>query len=549
MSRSATALSLVFITAILSTITQVNAGCQEISGNYYCNEVSAVAYQNIGYSGSYMDVTSMDESSCACSQSSYSFSGTNSPLDEQLSVHFRGPLNLKQFGVYYPSSSSSSKKRETGHVHKREERVPQKKLQERAMVVDVVEVYSTVLIDQNGNTITTSASAETTSTFSAVGSSTIETTSIATTTVVPSSSDAVSLVDENEFSEASTSESSIYNQPSTTANEGTSSSSEYEASSSTIAAVVKNEATTSSEATSSYVATTSSEATSSYVATTSSESTSSYEATTSSTSASSTSASSSSSSSSSTSSSSSSTGAWTRDSYYDAGSSADNVVFMNYYGGSGSGTWSSCFGNSLSYANSDASAGSSSSVTLDDTTIESDVEFIIFSGTECSDDNCGYYRSDTPAYEGFGGAEKIFVFEFGMPTSSTSSSSNDDMPAIWMLNAKIPRTLQYGNSDCSCWSTGCGELDLFEILSTGSDKLISHIHDGQGDNGSSSGGSGSSDYFDRPTSGTMKAAVIFSSDSSITIVKLDDSTTFGSSLDSDTVSSWLSTSGSVATNV
>ncbi|XBW35915.1 hypothetical protein QEN19_001489 [Hanseniaspora menglaensis] len=136
-----------------------------------------------------------------------------------------------------------------------------------------------------------------------------------------------------------------------------------------------------------------------------------------------------------------------------------------------------------------------------------------------------------------------------MPTSSTSSSSNDDMPAIWMLNAKIPRTLQYGNSDCSCWSTGCGELDLFEILSTGSDKLISHIHDGQGDNGSSSGGSGSSDYFDRPTSGTMKAAVIFSSDSSITIVKLDDSTTFGSSLDSDTVSSWLSTSGSVATNV
>lgn len=222
---------------------------------------------------------------------------------------------------------------------------------------------------------------------------------------------------------------------------------------------------------------------------------------------------------------------------------------MNYYGGSGSGTWSSCFGNSLSYANSDASGGSSSSVALSDTTVESNVEFVIFSGTECSGNNCGYYRSNTPAYEGFGGSEKIFVFEFGMPTATTSSSVNDDMPAIWLLNAKIPRTLQYGNSDCSCWSTGCGELDLFEVLSTGEDKLISHIHDGQGDNGSSSGGSGSSDYFNRPTSGTMKAAVIFSSDSSIQIVQLDDNTTFDSSLDADTVSSWMNTDSSTATNV
>ena len=136
-----------------------------------------------------------------------------------------------------------------------------------------------------------------------------------------------------------------------------------------------------------------------------------------------------------------------------------------------------------------------------------------------------------------------------MPTSTTTTTSNDDMPAIWLLNAKIPRTLQYGDADCSCWATGCGEMDLFEVLTSGSDKMISHIHDGQGDAGTPYGGSGDSDYFDRPTSGTMKAAVIFSSDSTITIVKLDDSTTFGSSLDADTVNEWLSTDASVATNV
>ncbi|KAF0277004.1 hypothetical protein D499_0Z00460 [Hanseniaspora uvarum DSM 2768] len=525
--------TLFILSTLFSQLNQVEADCTESGGNYYCNSVSGIKYENIGYSGSYMDVTSMDESSCECSQSSYSFSGTNSPLDEQLSVHFRGPINLKQFGVYYPSGSSSSKKREHhGHAHKREAKVPKKQLQERALVVDVVDVYSTVYVDQNGNTISEPATTTVAATSVAAAPGAVDSTSstIETTTVAPTSN---SLLGEDEFLATSSS-----------------SSSAYQASSSSVAAVAST-----SSSSSEYVApSTSSQASSSseYVApSTSSQASSSSEYVASSTTSevSSSSSASSTSSTSSSSSSSTSSSAWSRDSYYEAGSSADNVVFMNYYGGSGSGKWSSCFGNSLSYANSDASGGSSSSVALSDTTVESNVEFVVFSGTECSGNDCGYYRSDIPAYEGFGGAEKIFVFEFGMPTSTTTSSVNNDMPAVWLLNAKIPRTLQYGNAECSCWSTGCGELDLFEVLSSGEDKLISHIHDGQGDNGSSYGGSGSSDYFDRPTSGTMKAAVIFSSDSSIQIVKLDDSTTFGSSLDADTVSDWLNTASSTANNV
>lgn len=34
---------------------------------------------------------------------------------------------------------------------------------------------------------------------------------------------------------------------------------------------------------------------------------------------------------------------------------------------------------------------------------------------------------------------------------------NGDMPAVWMLNANIPRTAQYGPKGCSCWESGCGE--------------------------------------------------------------------------------------------
>ncbi|ODV96342.1 hypothetical protein PACTADRAFT_67771 [Pachysolen tannophilus NRRL Y-2460] len=447
-------LSTSVLLTVLAGIKAVSAtSCSYVSGNYYCDEVTNIVYEGIGYSGSYTDVTDMDETSCDCSTDTASFSGTLSPLDEELSVHFRGPLKLLQFGVYYPSDSSSSKKVKrddsddecttTQHVHH---------AHKRAVSTEYIDVTATVLVDQYGNTITTAA----TSATSDVSDSSV--------TVV--------------YSESST------------------------------------EAITTSEP--------------AYSTESSSTSTSS---------------------SSDSSSSSTSTSGWERVSYYEPGSTT-NVTFMNNLGGvNGSGTWSTCFGNSLSYCNSDGTTAASEAVALDEVTIASDVEYIIFSGSECSDTSvgdCGYYRSDIPAYHGFAGASKMFVFEFLMPTESTVSDTteNYDMPAIWLLNAKIPRTTQYGT--CSCWATGCGELDLFEILSAGEDKLISHLHDGEGDNGTSDGGGGSQDYFARPTSSTMKAAVIFY-DSEVHITVVDNSTSFESTIDSDTVSDWLSESGTTVT--
>ncbi|CUM64358.1 uncharacterized protein PRCAT00001960001 [Priceomyces carsonii] len=428
------------LVSILSAVAHVNAGCTENGGNYYCSLTSKVIYKGVGFSGTYKDVTNMNEDTGSCTQKSRSFSGNLSPLDEQLSVHCRGPLKLKQFGVYYPSSLSSNKKREEDcndniHQHHKHKRA-----------TAVVEVTQTVVVDDSGNTVTSQA------------------------TNTPTVSDASTTVTSSTAGSASSPNAA------SSGTSGTSSSDESESSSSS--GSVDG----------------------------------------------------------------SSAGSYERVSYYASGTS-DNVTFLNYYGGSGSGTWSSKFGNSLSYANSDFSGGSSKAVTVDSVSIGSDVEYVIMSGDKC-DDSCGYYRDGIPAYKGFAGKEKIFVFEFEMPEASGSSSTyNYDMPAIWLLNAKIPRTLQYGDSSCSCWETGCGELDLFEILSSGSDKLISHLHDGQGGGSSGYGGGGSQDYFKRPTSGTIKAAVVFDGEN-IHILTVDDD--FGETLDSSTVQAWIDKEGSIA---
>ena len=130
--------------------------------------------------------------------------------------------------------------------------------------------------------------------------------------------------------------------------------------------------------------------------------------------------------------------------------------------------------------------------------------------------------------EGFAGSKKIFVFEFSMPHDVTPNPKNDpeldfndDMPAIWALNSRIPRTSQYvlGTSSCSCWSSGCGELDLFEVLKDATPMCKTHFHSKQG------AGGGDPNYFPRPEGGSVKYAVYFN-DKSATITKLRDDLEF-----------------------
>lgn len=130
--------------------------------------------------------------------------------------------------------------------------------------------------------------------------------------------------------------------------------------------------------------------------------------------------------------------------------------------------------------------------------------------------------------DGFGGDHKIFLLEFSMP-STGKTGFNGDMPAIWLLNAQIPLTSQYGeNPDCSCWTSGCGEFDIFEILDSGNFRCKSTLH--------MAPAGGCSDYFERPTKGTIKAAVVFRGSNELAHIQiLDSSQRFDMTLSTEVV--------------
>lgn len=189
---------------------------------------------------------------------------------------------------------------------------------------------------------------------------------------------------------------------------------------------------------------------------------------------------------------------------------------------------------------------------LADTLMGDDVEIVIMTDRPCLNGDCGTVRPGTVAYrtgcpflalltgrisladkrpDGFDGPTKMFLVEFSMPLTG-KTGFNADMPAVWVLNAQIPNTLQYGDAECCCWESGCGEFDIFEILDSGNTRAKSTWH------GNVSGGD--SNYFNRPTESTMKAAVIFDGNSSAaTIVVLPDDTDFATTLTADQVNAFL----------
>lgn len=111
---------------------------------------------------------------------------------------------------------------------------------------------------------------------------------------------------------------------------------------------------------------------------------------------------------------------------------------------------------------------------------------------------------------------------------------NGDMSALWALNARIPRTAQY--NACSCWTSGCGEADIFEVLAPGDTKCKSTFH--------LANGAGSSDYFERPIDKFIKVATVFDEKTaSVSIKQLPDDTDFSEALDDEIVRSWISGGG------
>ncbi|KAF3040125.1 target of Sbf [Didymella heteroderae] len=174
-----------------------------------------------------------------------------------------------------------------------------------------------------------------------------------------------------------------------------------------------------------------------------------------------------------------------------------------------SGTFDYAFGNSLSFVTPAGNVVAPESEPFDGTLDTSEYEIAVFSDKEC-DINCPYWRPNATSHYAWSGSSKAFFIEFQMDHYKNRGSDYgliSDAPAWWFLNAAIPRVLQYGNDrnnvPCSCWSTGCGEFDAFEVLGTGEERAKSTLHR----QGNLEGGD--SNYFKRPVGTTLKFAVIW----------------------------------------
>ena len=113
---------------------------QQINGNWYCSQVNAITYTDFPGNGSYNKVTNMDAATGQCSFEQYGYSGSLSPLNEevgttkifmcvwccclrtlraQLSLHVRGPTWLKQVAVYTLDTSPNSQRNKKRNNHGR----------------------------------------------------------------------------------------------------------------------------------------------------------------------------------------------------------------------------------------------------------------------------------------------------------------------------------------------------------------------------------------------------------------------------------------------
>lgn len=184
-------------------------------------------------------------------------------------------------------------------------------------------------------------------------------------------------------------------------------------------------------------------------------------------------------------------------------------------------------GNSLSFLNAAANGGAKTAEALKSCLVPDNTEFSIWSAEKC-DDSCGAVRDKQTAYKGFAGANKIFLATFRMPMSG-KTGFNADMPAYWSLNGAIARAGQY--SDCSCWATGCGEFDIYEVLAQGDKKCKSTLH--------LNNGAGSSDYFNRPTDEFITVATVFQDSGDISIRELPRLSSFKEGLSASEVADWV----------
>ncbi|KAI1378698.1 putative TOS1-like glycosyl hydrolase-domain-containing protein [Hypoxylon crocopeplum] len=114
---------------VVAAASVANAGfCSdafEEFGNFFCpNAVKQIKYSGLDIAGKYRAVDKMDNSG-TCTFKDKDYSGPIAPFDEDLTLHFRGPLELKSLAVYTPSKGKRdlpkphSKRHGHQHLHKK----------------------------------------------------------------------------------------------------------------------------------------------------------------------------------------------------------------------------------------------------------------------------------------------------------------------------------------------------------------------------------------------------------------------------------------------
>jgi hypothetical protein len=227
------------------------------------------------------------------------------------------------------------------------------------------------------------------------------------------------------------------------------------------------------------------------------------------------------------------TSGFARVSYWDRCTS-DNLVFMNNLGGgSVSGVWTVCGGNSQSYASADGSKAAPAPTQFAGVLADG-VGVNVMSASPCigagDASDCGFYRDvGLHGWRGSASGTKIFTVKMRMPTGGVT-------PAYWILPAQVVRTAQYG---CNCrgmgGAGGCGELDVAEVLSSDDPMAAtSTIYSFK----SVRNGKGST--FQRPVFASAIFVAIFDAESgSISLRRLDAGVfDFGPTLDATQVAAW-----------
>lgn len=447
-------------------------------GNFFCGEVDQILYTGFNGTGAYSEVTQIEGQ---CRNTTKAYSGTLAPYDEDLSIHIRGPFNLKRAAVYNLSPPKSARgsglRRRSGHRHLH-------KAHKRAQMIEAIINGKLVSWEykHHGAGLATPAPEPPVPPRGSVPAAGYPA-SLASPQVppaaVPPASDpaAVNAADvSSELDRASAAQRYTADRPAK--------AHPYYKAARPAARIASLSPVVSSPPTD--------------AATESRPTASSRE--------------------------------WHRIAYYDAEKGeSENMTFMGIYGGQGSGKFDKNGKTSLAYLDATGLSGSSYSQVLQDTVIPNGKEISIFSADRC-DDSCGISHADDVALKGFAGANKVFLFRFSMPRDPVPHVPNlNDRPALWLLNGRIPRTEQYGS--CSCWQSGCGEIDVFEVLIDQDTKCKSTFQPGIG---------GSSDYFARPVDGFVNVAVIFHGlTDSIAIRVLHHDFPFPKTLEDATVRKWL----------